>query len=883
MLDFKLTRRTFLKASAGTTAAAMAAPSLLKAMENDLGGRDIGPVTMAERQAIPTTCHVCNIQDGAIAYVENGRIVKLEGNPEHVSTRGRLCAKGNSGMWYTYNPDRILYPLKRVGARGEGKWKRITWDEALAEIAQKLDAAIKEDPNTVMLKWGRDRTGGAIVRFIKTLGSATMMNHTSVCESSKKIGMEPTWGPDIETPDFANAKYILNFGSNVLEAAYFHNPYAQRVAEGMAENKAKLVTFDVRLSNTAGRSDEWIPVFPGTDGAVALALGHVILRDNLQDSDFIETWTNVTVAELKDHYKQFTPEWASKLSGVPVATIERIAHEFATTKPATTYTYRGPAKHLYGAYNEKACMMLPIMTGNIEVRGGYCLPRGMSYQQPQPEPPKPPKPSWISDHPDYPLAEHKVAHLVPFWIAEGKQKINVYFTYMDNPVYTNPGAQAVWGKLFRDEKLIPFYVSMSTVMGEETALADIILPDCMYLERWEPESMPNSLWPWLGFRQPVIKPLGETRETRIILRDIIWKLDPDGSRGMKKYWNFKDGEDYMRQQFDNIPGLKEAGGVDFLKKHGVWPIYGKLDPATGKIVGKTGRPIEPEYGLHKKELSSADMTGAVVEKNGTIVKNGKAIGIQRKGRNYAGFPTHNRLINVRVDEWAEYGFNPMPTFKQIPWHKEMKDDDLILTTYKYNVHVQSRTASVKWLAEIAHSNPVWMNTETGEKLGIKTGDLVRVESKVGYLVTKAYVFEGIHPKVVAIPTGMGHWEYGRLASGARAKVKAEKGGAWGAQPDPDIDNNVWWEDKGVHPNAIIPVVADPIGGSQGWYDTVVRVTKAGPDDKYGDVKADWGKHVDAFKETMRYAYTGDLHRKMHPEMASWGGPASVKHEGSGGH
>jgi anaerobic selenocysteine-containing dehydrogenase len=880
MLNFKISRRTFLQASAATTAAAAASPRLLRAMETELGGRDFNPVNFAERKAIPITCHVCNIQDGAMAFVENGRIVKLEGNPEHVSTRGRLCAKGNSGMWYTYDPDRILYPLKRVGARGEGKWKRITWDEALTEIAQKLDAALKEDPNTIMLKYGRNRTGGVIDRFMNTLGSATVVNHTSVCESSKKIGMEPTWGPDIETPDFANAKYILNFGSNIMEAAYFHNPYSQRLADGMADNKAKLVTFDVRLSNTAGRSDEWIPVFPGTDGAVALALGHVILRDDLQDSDFIETWTNVTVAELKAHYQQFTPEWASALSGVPVATIERIAHEFATTKPATTYTYRGPAKHLYGSYNEKATMMLPIMTGNIETRGGYCMPRGMGWPQPQPEPPKPAKPSYLSHPSEYPLAGHKVSHLTPFWIAEGKQKINVYFTYQDNPVYTNPGSDAVWGKMFRDEKLIPFYVSMSPFMGEETALADIILPDCPYLERWEPESMPNSLWPWLGIRQPVIKPLGESRENRIIMRDIIHKLDPDGSRGMKQYWNFKDGEDYMRQHFDNVPGLKEAGGLDFLKKHGVWPIYGKLDPATGKIVDKTGREIQPEYGLHKKELSSADMTGAVVGKGGAIMKNGKAIGVQRKGKNYAGFPTHDRIINVRVDEWADFGFNPMPAFKQIPWHKEMKDDEMILTTYKINVHKQSRTAAVKWLAEIMHSNPVWMNTETGKKLGVKTGDLVRVESKVGHLVTKAYVFEGIHPKVVAIPTAFGHWAYGRLA---QLKLKSDKAGAWGAQDDPDLDN-VWWEDKGVHPNQIIPVVADPIGGSQGWYDTVVKVTKAGPNDKYGDVKASWEKHVEAFKETMRYAYTGDLHRTMHPEMAAWGGPESVKpKEGGGGH
>ena len=877
-MDFpKITRRTFLQASAGTTAAAALAPRMLHAMENELGGKDFSPVTAAERKAIPINCHVCNIQDGAIAFVENDRVVKLEGNPEHVSTRGRLCAKGNSGMWYSYDPDRILYPLKRVGARGEGKWKRITWEEALTEVAEKLDAALKEDPNTIMLKWGRNRTGGTLERFMKTLGSATVLNHTSVCESSKKVGQEPTWGPDIETPDFANAKYVLNFGSNILEAAYFHNPLSQRIAEGRVDNHMRIVTFDVRLSNTAGFSDEWIPVFPATDGAVALAIGHVILREDLQDSEFIDTWTNVTVDELKAHYAQYTPEWASKISGVPVQTIERIAREFATTKPATLFTYRGPAKHLYGSYNEKACMMLPIMTGNVEKRGGYCLPRGMGWPQPNPQPPGPKHDSVLAHPPEYPLAAHKVSHLVPFWIAEGRQKINVAFTYQDNPVYTNPGAQAVWGKLYRDEKLIPYFISMSSHMGEETALADIILPDCPYLERWEPESMPNSLWPWLGIRQPVHKSLGESRENRVLLRDIIWKLDPDGARGMKQFWDFKDGEDYMRHHFDNVPGLKEAGGLDFLKKHGVWPIYGTLDPRTGKVTDKTGREIQAEYGLYKKELSAADMEGAMVDGHGLITKNGAAIGIQRHGGNYVGFPTPNRVINVRVDAWAEYGFNPMPTFKRIPWHEAMKDDEMILSTFKLNVHKQSRTAAVKWLAEIAHSNPAWMNPDTARKLGVKTGDLVRVESSVGYLVTKAYVTEGIHPKVISIATGFGHWEYGRLAT-----LKLKDKPAFGGTEDPDL-NNVWWDDKGVHPNAIIPAVADPIGGSQGWYDTVVKVTKAGPEDKYGDVHGDWDKHYAAYKETMRYAYTGDLHRKMHPEMAAWGGPESVKARAPGGH
>ena len=404
----KMTRRNFMKTSAVTTGAIVVAPTMLHAMEKEFGGKDFNPETLKERKAIATNCHVCNIQDGAVAFVENGRIVKLEGNPNHVSTRGRLCAKGNAGMWYSYDPDRILYPLKRVGKRGEGKWKRITWDEALGEVTSRIDDVLKNgDPNEIMMKYGRNRTGGVLHRFMDTLGSATVLNHTSVCESSKKVGMEPTWGPDIETPDFANSKYILNFGSNVLEAAYFHNPYSQRITEGRVDSNAKIVTFDVRLSNTAGFSDEWIPVFPGTDGAIALALGHVILREDMQDSEFITDWSNVSVTELKEHYKQFTPKWASELSGVPAETIERIAREFALAKPATTYTYRGPAKHLYGAYNEKACMMLSIMTGNVEKRGGYCLPRGMGYDQPQPVPPKPKHDSILKNPPEFPLASHQ--------------------------------------------------------------------------------------------------------------------------------------------------------------------------------------------------------------------------------------------------------------------------------------------------------------------------------------------------------------------------------------------------------------------------------------------------------------------------------------------
>jgi thiosulfate reductase/polysulfide reductase chain A len=468
----------------------------------------------------------------------------------------------------------------------------------------------------------------------------------------------------------------------------------------------------------------------------------------------------------------------------------------------------------------------------------------MGYLQPKPEPPKPKEPSYLSTPPHYPLAKHKVSHLVPFWIKEGRQKVSVYLNYMSCEAFTNPAA-SVWREVLMDERLIPFSVTFSNQMNETTVLMDIVLPDCSYLERHDPESMPSSLWPWLGIRQPVIEPIGGM-EFREVLKRIIWKIDPDGRRGMRKYWEFKDGEDYVRRQFDDIPGLKEVGGYDFLKKNGVWPIYGRLDPATGKIVDEKGDEIKPEYGIFKKE-----------DPNGKVVIGGKR---------YKGFGTPDGKINIYVKEYEKYGFNPLPTFKPHPWHwnkdgtSKLKDDELVLTTFKWNVHVQSRTSNVKWLTEIVHSNPAWINTETAQKLGIKDGDLIRVISPVGYLVTKAKVTEGIHPKVVAISNTLGT-RFGRYATAMKNGEKP----MWGGVDDPDL-KNIWWTSEAVNPNYIIPVSADPIGGSQGWFDTVVKVTKAEPGDKLGDIKVDNSKHFEFFKETERYAYTGDKHREMHPEV-----------------
>lgn len=798
----KLNRRSFVKlgASAGAVMAASNGMSVFSnAMELSLGGTSVN-TKGKERKIIPYTCMTCNMEDGGLAFIEDGKIVKLEGNPDHPGNRGKLCAKGNAGFLHAYDPARILHPLKRIGRRGEGRWKRLSWDDALNEVASKINEAIKKDPNSVAIHWGRDRTHGTVKRFLYSIGSGTGLNHTSVCESSKKVGMETCWGPDIETPDFANSNYIINFGSNILEAAYFHNPYAQRVAEGKVGNKAKIVSFDVRLSNTAGFSDEWIPIFPATDGIVALAMANVIMQEGLANEKYINKWCNVSAAELKAHLKKYTPEFAEKESGVPAKTIKRIAIEFATAGPATTYTYRGPCKHSNGTYNEKCTMLLPIITGNIEKKGGYNLPRGGGWENPlgpAPVPPKPKHHSVLASPPDYPLASHHVCQLIAQRIKAGFQKLNVYITYYFDPVYAMPDA-GTWEEILLDEKLIPYHVATCPFMSETDALADIILPDTSYLERWDPESMPSSVESWVGLRQPVISSPGG-----MSWRDVTIEL---GKRipVAKKYYEGLTSEKWMRAHFDNKPGLKEAGGLDYLKKHGVWPKASKTT-------------ADKHFGNE----DSFDFGGPSKDK-------------------FLGGKFH-----IFVKEFADWGYKPMPHYDPIKEHKGIRRNGrvpkgkMVMTTFKWNVHTQSRTAGIKWLAEIVHRNPAWINTKTAMAKGIKENDLIRITSDIGHVVTKAHLTEGIHPSVIAVSHSCGHKGFGKMASG---KSHGFESGSY--------DSKQWWTDTGVHPNEIIPVTADPIGGSQGWFDTVVSVKKAKRSDKYGTIKVNLAAAKKAYKKTL---------------------------------
>ena len=261
----KMTRRDFLKI--GATGAALAglggsltgcfspAPEVPRKMARTAGK----PVTVA------STCRLCPAGCGILGEVADGRVTKIMGNPRHPNNRGKLCSRGHAGLNVLYDPDRLLFPLKRSGARGEGRWTRITWEQALEEISKRL-APLRQQGKTDAL-WVEQGIGGEhdllFLHFLKAYGGPAVFSDSSFPKESRAFGQNLTWGAEPLVNDAAKARFILNFGANPYENHEQYIPLAQRIIEGRLNNGAKLVTFDVRLSNTAGKSQEWIPVNPG--------------------------------------------------------------------------------------------------------------------------------------------------------------------------------------------------------------------------------------------------------------------------------------------------------------------------------------------------------------------------------------------------------------------------------------------------------------------------------------------------------------------------------------------------------------------------------------------------------------------------------------------
>jgi len=352
-------------------------PPKLPSEKVDIAQLATGKIDYTKAVATPTICFGCTTHCGVIGWVQDGRVRKMEGNPLDPNSKGNICSKAQGVITATYYPERILYPLKRVGKRGSGKWKRISWDDALTEIADKLRPLREKGvPEEFVFHYGRDKTKGYTKRFTNAFGTPHRLNRRSICSSNRRAPLMSYYGREFEweTQDFENTKYILNFGGNPMEAYQGGLFMLHRIRHAQAENNAKMVTFEVRPSATASVSEEYFPVMPGTDGAVALGMIHSILKAGLENEEFWNRWSNYPLEDLRKHVSSYTPEWAEGITGIPAADIERIAIEFAKAAPnCTTMSNRGSAKHYNGVQADRAIRMLDVLVGNVGKPGGFCL------------------------------------------------------------------------------------------------------------------------------------------------------------------------------------------------------------------------------------------------------------------------------------------------------------------------------------------------------------------------------------------------------------------------------------------------------------------------------------------------------------------------------
>jgi anaerobic selenocysteine-containing dehydrogenase len=856
-------------------------------------------------QLVPTVCFNCEAACGLLAYVDRdrGTIRKFEGNPLHPASRGRNCAKGPATINQIDDPERILHPLKRAGRRGGGEWKRVGWDEVLDDIGGRIRRAFQEGRRQeVMYHVGRPGHERTMDRILKAWGIDGHNSHTNVCSASARLGYALWSGYDRPSPDHARARVILLLSSH-LESGHYFNPHAQRIVEGKLAG-ARLVVMDPRLSNTASMADHWLPTYPGSEAAVLLAMARVILDEGLGDLRFVEAWTNwpdlladrhpadaptfaAFLARLREHLAPYTPEFAEAESGVPASQVVEVARLVGRARGAfASHVWRGTAAGNLGGWQvARGLQLLTVLTGSVGTPGGTAPHAWNKYKPAFWEEP-PGQKAWneLLFPREWPLSHYEMSFLLPHFLKEGRGRLDTYFTRVYNPVWTNPDGMT-WIEVLQDESLVGLHAALTPTWSETAAFADYVLPMGHAGERHDIQSQETQSGRWVSFRQPVLRAArerlgetfrytheanpGEVWEEDEFWIDLSWRIDPDGSLGVRRYFEspYLPGEkltvhEYYRWIFENaVPGLPEAAARDGLAPLDYMRRYGAF-------------LIEPEVGrLHEQPVEAPE--GATADaRTGLVSVGGRTVGVRVGGRVVAGFPTPSRKLEVYSRTLVEWGWpeEALPGYIRSHVHRAGLDaargEMVLVPTFRLPTLIHTRSGNAKYLNEISHRNPLWVHTRDADRLGLATGDLVRVTTEIGHFVNRAWVTESIAPGVVACSHHLGRWRLhegeGSRWSAARATLEAKGQGAYLLRPvegigpfeSPDPDSRrIWWTDSGVHQNLAFPVHPDPVSGMHCWHQKVT-VSKARPQDRYGDVFVDTRRSLAVYREWLGKARPG---------------------------
>lgn len=552
------TRRDFLKIT-GATATAVAAGGLLPASVAK-AARDAGLIDPDGDGYIPSLCEMCVWRCGLLAKVRNGRVVKLEGNPDNPHSTGKLCARGQSGLMNTYDPDRVLYPLIRVGPRGGGQFRRATWEEALDLVAQNM-LAIKEKYGAEAMIFSSTHNLSQVQfeNLLNGYGSPNYGTQRSLCFNAMVVAFSLTYGVEEPSRDYTNVKYIILVGRNLMEAI---STSETRQLNAAIARGAKLVVLDPRFTKTASKATEWMPIRPGTDAAFLLAMINVIATEKLGDCDFVSRYVN-GCQELPQVMAEYTPEWAESKCGIPADTIRRIAREFAANRPdAMIHPGWRTSNFVNSFQTERAIATLNAMMGNVLMPNG-CLvaldPEASGVKLGKP--PQPAYPRVAALRLDgvpwkYPLVPLKLGifqNIRDAILTGQPYQARGWFISRQNPMLSLPDRKKTaeaFGKL-------DFIVDVDIIMNDTAWYADVVLPEASYLERYDPL---NVLAGRICLRQPVIEPQGEAKSALWIYKQLGERL------GLGDFFQYADEEDYLRQQLAptgiTLEELKLRGWAD---------------------------------------------------------------------------------------------------------------------------------------------------------------------------------------------------------------------------------------------------------------------------------------------------------------------------------
>lgn len=700
----------------------------------------------AEEIVIPTICHGCSYGGyncGILAHTKRGVLAKVEGNPDHPLNKGRLCAKGQSAVQWVYSPQRLKYPLIRVGERGENRFKRISWDEALNIVADKLkEIKEKYGPECIILAKGQSSSWAGLhhllwTRFLYSLGSANLSWWgPAVCYGPQLLDHRLTiGGPTYARADYDNADLIIEWftgggkggaargGEETLDTNLRSVPIKilDRLKKG-----ARLVVINPQLIPLAAnnRAYKWLSIRPGTDSALALAMINVIINEELYDKEFVSKWC-YGFDKLKEHVQKYSPEWAEKVTDIPTKEIRSLAREYATTKRACIRISESPEKRDLQSFG-MAIPMLIAITGHLDRPGGnvYFLPAARLGFDTFSE--------RLSED-----VKKKVLGADKFYIISRGRGVADFLSVIE-ALHTGkpylPKALLIFGTnplstarnpalIVEGLKKIEFIMAVDVAPTPTVRYADIVLPAAT---RYECDGEPVLWQNHLTMTNKVIEPLWETRNELEVTLDLARRL------GMEKdFWN----GDYQAMLNDFLKPVKIT--TDQLRKNAVKGIY-----------------LPRTEWMDKRE---------------------------RYEKHFESLP--DRKVQLYNTVLEKHGFEPLPTYKGEPEDpintpELLKEYPLIFTDeHSSYLNHSSWMRNIPWLREIEKYPYVKINPITAKKYAIKDGDWVEIISPHGKMKAVAWLFAGIRPDTVMGQHGwwqgcdeLGLAEYSPLDGGTNPNV-----------------------------------------------------------------------------------------------------------------